>query len=257
MAAEFGGTASDYLSGPHLGAAYPFSIFCWVKFNDLTNGGCPIVLGSDSTSPFRTHHALLVDSTPNINAITYYDGAPTFRFANTSFVHSTGEWVGAGAVWEHSGSPDTTLFYNGNEYTDEGVFANYGSDNQTLLGVLHNQDGFSFPLDGAVDHIAHWNGRLTAAEGRMLMAGYSPLFVRPDILDSYLVQDENGNFIDLITNATFTKNGTVNHVAGPQIIMPEDQDIWIPPSAEAAAAVQNLIKGANLGGNLIGPGLIQ
>lgn len=183
MAYDFDGT-DDGISLGNAAALNPtvFTVAMWINIDDFGTGGANEIwlFGRDDTSSERSF-ACGSGSTGilrlQINGTNRAEGATSLSTGTTypvAFTGQSGDWkVYANGVQDGSNSdvvtPNTanvatTIGYRA--ATDPGNFA-----------------GFT---DGRIAEVGFWNVVLTAAEIATLAKGYSPLFVRPASLISYL-----------------------------------------------------------------------
>ena len=247
MARNFAGTQYLQVDTPAI-TQLPFSISLWFNAGDVTNFHFPFHCpDKDSTQPHTR-----IDVRGDIG------GDPVRFFSiDSGFVDTTTGYLAD--VWDHvlAVCTSTTLsevwLNAGSKGTETGSLSDTtGAHDRTAIG----RTGDSTPTESTdvdVAEVGVWNGfALGQKEADILVAGFSPKFVRPDALTSYWHIFGNGNSeSDHIGNINL-KNTSSTKVAHPRIIYPVSPAIITAPVAAVGANPKGPL-GHPLWGPLAGP----
>lgn len=99
----------------------------------------------------------------------------------------------------------------------------------TTIGARAHSGGVYRLFSGRLAEVAIWNAALTDAEGAILAASYSPLFVRPQSLVAYwsLIRDEDQDRIGGYDLTAYNTPGIATH---PPIIYPAPPMVLTAPA---------------------------
>jgi hypothetical protein len=148
--------------------------------------------------------------------------------------YADGDWHSMVGTWDDTfnGGAGCEIFWyvDGESLTDtissgQSRIENY---DRVAFGMLRDNSPGS-PFDGKAADIAMWDVILTPAEAAIYIAGYSPLFIRPQSLVAYwpLIRPT----YDIIGGLTMTAGGSPVVSAHQPIIYPANVRVGIPEAA--------------------------
>jgi len=220
MSRSFNGSNQYFTQSSFLITAYPFSISLWAKSNSNSALQSPFSCADNGSSSLKIiiFHRGDVAGDP----IEFYVQNGVTTFAQTTAGYTPGQWHHICAVGESSTSRAVYLD-GGNKGTSTTSVSPYGGHNVTTIGV-NGQSSYPHKFNGDIAEVAVWNAALTDADALSLAKGFSPLFIRPESLQTYwpLIRGHNDRVGAYILTEVNTP-GVSDHV--PKIIYPVGQHI--------------------------------
>jgi len=248
LARLFDDGSSEYLEidqAPATGK--PFSMACWFRADAVSADMGLMWLGEREWAITYTCLQFGGDVVGDpVRVETRDAGGQTFTATTTGATVNT---------WHHAlaclpADPGTASVY-----IDGGSKATAAADNVNMLEdrVSIGRYGDASPgkhFSGLIAEAAVWSAALTDAEGAILAAGYSPLFVRPQSLEAYwpLVRS---SLTDRVGGYTLVASGTVV-AAHPPMIYPAPR-LLVPAAAGIAMPIfaMNGVHSVVFGGQVV------
>ncbi len=231
------GTTDLLLNANAVVSSYPFSMGGWMNTNDDGINEAIISIGDTATDNELWSLILRGDLAGDNIYFRSRDGG-----SNKNAITTSGITVD---TWHHilgvgTNATDRKVYLDGGNVGSDAINSTPSGLDATAIGINVRDNSIS-PFSGLLAEMAIWNINLTAAEGAILAAGYSPLFVRPANLVAYwslirdTVGDGTGNDNDIVGGFTMAPVNTPTIGAHPRIIYPSQ--IWVPHKAVAAPGV--------------------
>lgn len=202
----------------------PLSVHCWLKANN--NNVMQWIFNNNITNnptwgcgcrPFDAVDVLFV----------YTRG---YKDSNSPFTLSTTAWTQLG--WSQTGTAAEFYVNGAATGTATAGFGGITTDG-ALIGSLDGQVS-GFDIDGDLAEFAVWNAILTPNEWAALGANYSPLFIRPQSLVSYLpIFGRNSPEPDRVDPLAWTVNGTLTVAPHAPMLYPAPPHLPFFPPAPA------------------------
>lgn len=222
-----GSTQFLALSNNNKITAYPFSMACWAWIDRV--GSTPLAfmwIGGEASS---AEYAALFFNDNQDDKLWAQSVIGGGAQSISAAAMTAGKWFHVGGTWASATS--RIAYLDGVAATPE-TTSKTVSGNDAAIGYF-NDTSPAFPLDGRIMEAGFWGGSgtdvLSAANMATLAAGYSPLFVRPDILKMYLPLVRNSN--DIVGGVTVVENGTPTVIQHNSIIYPSAPHIITAPAA--------------------------
>lgn len=178
------------------------------------------------------------------------DSADGFQARSGTTNITTGAWHNGGGVIDFAADTITPYFEGAAEGGGAVTFANSTYVNGTpgnteAIGADVGNPGLTEPQwDGLIAEVAVWIGDIGAAGFATLNKGFSPLFVRPDLLVCYFpLFGEGATERDRISGLTGTIEGTVAKANHPRIIYPTGYQTARISAATTSTSVRDMIGG--------------
>ncbi len=202
---------------------YPLSMFCWFRLD--STGGFPKILTFRAASGGR--QGIAIDNAENLDI---YAQASGYAETSPGGTVNVNEWTPAIGVFRDDGTYIDLYAWmwdsdNGNTSSSNTA----GTSRPTLLGEfceIHlGHDAGEF-LTGKLAECAVWNNyALSAAEVSLLLAGYSPAWIAPSHLFSYMPLIDASQLFDTAPHPTnpggdFVITGTLVTYPHPRIVYP-------------------------------------
>ena len=211
MALSFNSATPDYIYRDAPVTGYPFSISAWVYTIDV---------------PANRVWVSLNDTASDNNNFIGYLGTNSVAFFFIQNVGTTQTSAGPALslnTWYHiciveETSGNHNMVVNGNSYGVSISERTPSSIDRYAIGIRADLTP-DLPHNGYIAEVALWNVTLTFGEMKILSQGFSPMFVRPQKLLSYLPLI-NDNNIDLIDNKIWTTSGSPGIETHPPITYP-------------------------------------
>lgn len=221
MSRDFNDAANEWMTvGTPVITGAPYSIGCFFNTDGEADSWMALVSLADISTGVN-YITLAVHKNSSNNEPFLWVRSEDASVGVHSWVNITqGQWYHACAVSANTSSHK--IYVNGNEEGSDttGVMPS-GLDNTTIAALNHNNRSYYF--DGRIAEVGIWNAALTDAEVKILAAGFSPLFVRPQNLVGYwpLVRKTSDNkSIDKVGGFTLNEYNTPGQSAHPPIIYP-------------------------------------
>ncbi len=205
MSRSFVASSSQYLEVDTAAiAAYPFTMACWFKSNDVTGEYYPMFVGDKDIADFFT--ALRVSGAADtIVAFSHnYDAAAAQR-ADTSTTYGANTWHHACVTFAGVSSRIAYLDGGGKVEDTDTVGAMVNHD-RTTIGRAGDSSPAGY-MDGLIAECCIWNVVLTDEEVAALAAGVHPRRIRPSALTHYW-PFQNTNLTDQISGLTLVDFNT-------------------------------------------------
>lgn len=219
MARSFGNNVANFLSRASSlispSAPRPISISIWLKPNNTSIRQMLFNNNYNSAAPRLYFGVEFSSSADRIRLTSLNSGGDVFSNALSL---DTSRFNQLGVSWDTN---DAVAFYHdgagaGSDTRAEGTTTTDGA----AIGTL-NGSAADFDVDGNLAEFAAWNVILTSAEFASLGAGYSPLFVRPQSLVSYVpIIGRNSPELDRVDATTWAINGTLTVAPHAPMIYP-------------------------------------
>ncbi len=232
MSRTFLSASSEYLvvdTAPV--ASAPLSLACWFNATNITGAHNLVCLGHTSTNL----HYWNIDARGDVGG----DPVRAVARAGGGQVDAASSSGYSADTWHHvlgvfTATDDRHVLLDGGSKGTNAIERNPSLDRIGIAGLM-----IPTPQDFAnasIAEVAAWNVALTDAEGAILAAGYSPLFVRPQNLVFYLplVRD---NDEDIVGGLSMSINGTPTVSAHPRIIYPSAPISGFGAAAAVAASI--------------------
>lgn len=206
MARDFIPTGSQYLQyGGAVASATPFTLACWVNPDVVGSYGLINIALDTDPAAFTGWILWLKNVSSTLRAAVALQQASTYGEAVTTATLTTGTWAHVCGVFASNTS--RTIYLNGGNNVSESTGITPSGVNKTTIGAYYYNGAIGTFLDGKLAEVGIWDVALTVNEISSLAKGYSPLFVRPENLITYvpLIRD---NDKDIVGGVTFTANGS-------------------------------------------------
>ena len=223
-------TVTDRGNATALVVTTPLTMVHWmnVPSDDFHSGMGLFNIGA-SLSVF----SLATRTTGNLAAYSKEEGGATVLSLHTGN-YAANEWFHIGGVYASTTS--RICYFNGDAAGEDTAEVDPVNATDVVFSNWYD-DGYLNLYTPRLADAAIWNVALTDSEMKILAAGYSPLFVRPQNLIHYFPLWGNGTTEpDLAGGSDVTFTGTVPAYPHPPIIQPTAQIIQFPPVAAAAGA---------------------
>lgn len=225
MARAFTAASSHYLVGTNPVSAFPFSMACRFRTNDITHAYWVLELTDASAEYTRLCIGIRGDETGD--HLAYLIGKSTWIYVTGSVV--AGTWHQALAI---SAAQNNHAIVLDGDWAGRGTgtasYNPFADIDRVSVGAARDSTPGAY-LDGAEAEVAFWSVALGQADSDMLADGASPLLVRPDALAAYWpLIGRTSPEVDLVGSYPLTVSGAVA-AAHPRVLRPASPFISFAP----------------------------